>query len=120
MPADVRALAYLHDVLERSGGAAEELVRLGLTGDELSVLALLTRGANQPYRAYVLRIARAEGHTGEMARAIKLADLDDHLQHVRIDGCTPDYASARRQLVEPHRPGRDAREGGSRRASRAA
>jgi hypothetical protein len=120
VPVDVRALAYLHDVLERADEAAEELGKLALTDDEHSVLALLTRRANESYKAYVSRIARADGHTGEIARAIKLADLDDHLRHVRIDGCTPDYAWARQQLLESQRTRREAPGAASRSASRAA
>ena len=115
-----RGLAYLHDVLERVEGAAEELLKLGLTDDERSVLALLTRRPKESYRAYVLRIACADGQTGEIARTIKLADLDDHLHHVRIGRRTPDYAWARRQLVAAHRARRGALGAGSRSASRAA
>jgi hypothetical protein len=42
VPAHDRALAYLHDVLERAEGAAAQLVKLVLTDDERSVPSLRT------------------------------------------------------------------------------
>ena len=106
VPACARPMAYLHDVLERADGGAEELLELGLTDEESSVLALLTRARNESYRAYVMRIARADGQPGEIARTIKLADLDDHLRHHRNGSRTPNYAWARQKLVASQRTNR--------------
>lgn len=61
VPAEARALAYLHDVLERADGAVAELRELEMSDDEWRVLALLTRRPDESYRAYVMRIARADG-----------------------------------------------------------
>ena len=97
VPADVRAIAYLHDVLEWADGAMEEIRELGLGDTELTALALLTRRPRETYRAYILRIARARGAPGAIARAIKMADLDDHLRQRRIDR-SPDYAWGREQI----------------------
>jgi hypothetical protein len=72
VPAESRALAYLHDILERADVCNEELLELGLSDDEQSVLALLTRRPDEPYRVYVMGIARAEGTIGRIARTIKL------------------------------------------------
>jgi hypothetical protein len=98
VPSDVRALAYLHDVLERAGPSPEELSELELTDEEWQILALLTRREPESYKLYVLRIARAPGRTGAIARAIKLADLDDHLRHRQHRAQAPDYTWARRQV----------------------
>jgi len=120
VPSHARALAYLHGVLERADGGAEELLELGLTDEEGSVLALLTRRATESYRAYVTRIARADGHAGEIARTIKLADLDDHLRRIRIRRRTPDYAWAREQLAGSQQTNRESPAAGGWTADRAA
>lgn len=99
LPTDACALAYLHDVLERAGPSSEELRELELTGEEWEVLALLTRRPRESYKLYVLRIVRAGGRAGAMARVIKLADLDDHLRHRQHRARTPNYTWARQQIL---------------------
>lgn len=98
VPAELRGLAYLHDVLERADGAVEELLELRLSEIELTVLSLLTRRPDETYQAYVMRIARADGNPGRLARAVKLADLDDHLRRRRVER-SPDYAWARERIL---------------------
>lgn len=99
VPAEGRALAYLHDVLERVEHPGEQLSTLALNPHESSVLALLTRRPKESYRRYVMRIARADGEAGRMARAIKLADLDDHLRQRRVPARAPDYAWAKQMIL---------------------
>ncbi|MFL5864934.1 MAG: metal-dependent phosphohydrolase [Solirubrobacteraceae bacterium] len=94
-----RALAYLHDVLERVDSATDELRELELTDEEWDVLGLLTRRSRESYKLYVMRIARADGRAGAIARSIKLADLDDHLRHRQPRARTPDYSWARGQIL---------------------
>jgi hypothetical protein len=96
VPPDVRALAYLHDILEHAGPS--ELSELALTDQEWDVLGLLTRRQSESYKLYVLRITRAAGTAGAIARAIKLADLDDHLRHRQHRAQAPNYTWARRQV----------------------
>lgn len=111
VPTDARALAYLHDVLERADTSSEELRELELTDEEWDVLALLTRHPRESYKRYVSRIARAEGRAGTMARSIKLADLNDHLQHRRHRARMPDYSWARRQILASQRAHEEANAG---------
>ena len=94
-----RALAYLHDVPERSDLGAEELYEHELTDSECDVLELLTHDVDDSYARYVTRIARAGGRAGRAARAIKLADLDDHLRHRRRGFRAPRYGWARAQIL---------------------
>lgn len=98
VPEDVRALAYLHDVLERGDEAMEDLRELGLDDIELTVLSLLTRRPDERYMAYIMRIARAEGDPGRIARTVKLADLDDHLRQRPVRR-SPDYAWGRERIL---------------------
>lgn len=98
VPAESRTLAYLHDMLERADGAMEELRELGINEIELAVLCLLTRHPDETYTAYVMRIARADGKPGRIARTIKLADLDDHLRQ-RPVARSPDYMWGRERIL---------------------
>lgn len=97
VPGGLRALAYLHDVLERDRRAVGELRDSGLSAGELAVLTLLSRASGDSYEEYVLRIAWAGGATGRAARVIKAADLEDHLRHRRAAGA-PDYRWAYEQI----------------------
>jgi len=99
VPPDARATAWLHDVLEHSDIDPAELCAEGLSDVELAALELLTRTPTELYELYVLRIAHATGAEGRLARAIKLADLDDHLAHGRMPATAPPYAWARRHIA---------------------
>lgn len=103
VPPRARGLAYLHDVLEQVDGADDELRKLGLSDDELSILGLLTRSPDEPYSAYVSRIARSNGRVGRIARVIKMADLDDHLRQRPVRPGAPDYAWAQEQIIASQR-----------------
>jgi hypothetical protein len=96
---DARAVAYLHDVLERTGTPISELRAAGLTDLEADALELLTRAPTEPFEAHALRVAHARGAAGRLARTVKLADLDDHLGHGQIPDGAPAYAWARRHVA---------------------
>jgi hypothetical protein len=98
VPADARALAWLHDVLERTDTSREVLRRAGLTPTEDGALGLLTRDLGEPYEAHALRVALAPGLDGRLARLVKRADLDDHIAHARPGVEVPPYAWARRHI----------------------
>lgn len=93
-----RSIAWLHDLFERSDVRAEELRGLGLTAVELDALRLLTRDPAESYELHALRIAHAPGRAGQLARQVKLADLDDHVHRPPLPG-DPPYAWARRHIA---------------------
>ena len=99
VPPDAEVTALLHDVLERSPTAARRLRGTGLTGIEVQALELLTHAPGDSYEAYVARIAEAPGPAGQLARIVKLADLNDHLSHPAIPADAPPYAWARKRLA---------------------
>jgi hypothetical protein len=106
VPPHARTVAYLHDVLEHTGVSVNDLRAEGLTDIELGALELLTRSSTESYELYALRIAGAAGPSGELARVVKLADLDDHLAHKDIPPGAPIYAWARRHVENgQHRQG---------------
>lgn len=78
-------VAWLHDVIEDSGVTADEL-RERLDPDELQALMLLThQDAAEPYDDYVSRILNAAGRAGDLARAIKQADMLDNVRRCARD-----------------------------------
>jgi hypothetical protein len=98
VPDGARAVAFLHDVVEQTSTSAAELSAKGLTALEMSALKLLTRSDAESYELYVLRVAWAPGPEGELARCVKMADLDDHLSHVPLPAGAPPYGWARRHI----------------------
>jgi hypothetical protein len=100
VPADARATALLHDLVELCPTVGRRRLRArGLSRIELEALELLTHDAAEPYEVYVRRIADAPGPAGRLARTVKLADLEDHLAHPAIPADAPPYAWAREQLL---------------------
>jgi len=99
-PEFARPVAWLHEVFEHSSVREEELLASGLTDDELRALRLLTRSTesrSEPgYLAHIDLIARSSGSAGDLARIVKLLDLEDRLQHARQrpDGWHPPYQLA--------------------------
>jgi hypothetical protein len=100
VPAEARAVAWLHDLLELVPGAQARLHGRGLTPVEARALALLTRGPDEPYEIFVHRIVDAGGSAGRIARMVKLADLEDHLSHTFIPLDAPPYAWARACVLD--------------------
>jgi hypothetical protein len=100
-PTEVRALAFLHEIAELTDVSYERLRAAGLTDAEAEGLALLTKTDGESYELYALRIAHAPGVAGRMARAVKLAELDDHLTCAATtrDLSAPPYAWARRHIA---------------------
>ena len=90
-PPDARAVAWLHHL-------GSDLPP-GLEAHEVEAIELLTRAPAETYELYVLRIAYAWGHAGALARAVKLADLDDRLTGDAARTSTPPYGWARRRIA---------------------
>ena len=109
-PAEARAVAWLHEVLESRTVTEQELLGYGLDEEQLRALRLLTRPTHsrstQVYLAHVELIARAAGRSGRLARMVKIADLEDRRLHprVRADGWSPPYELALRRLRQARRP----------------
>jgi hypothetical protein len=99
MPPNARSVAWLHDVLERTSTDIEALRCHDLTPLEEAALDLLTRRDGEAYEAYTLRVAFAPGEEGRLARAVKLADLEDHIASASPDVDTPPYAWARQHIA---------------------
>lgn len=73
------AAALLHDVLEDTKFTADDLLDLGVPGDVVDLVIVLTRRAGEPYFDYICRI---KGN--EKARLVKLADLRHNSDLTRL------------------------------------
>ena len=104
---EARTVAWLHEALESGLVSEHQLLAEGLRDDELRALRLLARmtdtRSERVYLAHVELIARAAGQSGELARQVKLADLEDRCRHPRVhpDGWSPPYARAIGRLSDP-------------------
>ena len=106
VPAEARAVAWLHEALETGAISEEALLRDGLAYEELRALRLLSRPttsrSDRVYMAHVELIARAAGASGHLARQVKVADLRDRQLHpmLRGDGWSPPYDRALHRILE--------------------
>jgi hypothetical protein len=92
IPPKARTTALLHEILELSPGSWRKLRDTGLSRVELAALKLLTHSPGESYEVYVRRIANAPGQAGQLARTVKLADLNDLRSHALLPAGAPQYA----------------------------
>jgi len=76
-PVAEKVVALLHDVVERGGMSLEGLRSDGFTEAIVGAVEHLTRREGEPYLDY---IARARGDS--LAREVKRADLQDHIDGI--------------------------------------
>lgn len=96
---EARTVAWLHELIEHGGATEETLRRAGLGEAEVMAVKFLTRRPDEPYDSHALSLAFAPGRAGELARTVKLADLDDHLTRGSPTTDAPPYAWARRHIA---------------------
>ena len=99
VPDEARALAYLHDILDLTETGGDELLAHGLTEAESAALMLLAHGSEESFELHALRIAHAAGPEGRLARAVMLADVEDHLDAEGFEVGDPPYAWARQHVL---------------------
>lgn len=98
VPREARDVAYLHDVLEHTDASVADLEDHGIDAVDLQAIQLLTRRPDESFEEHTLRIAFAKGAAGRLARAVKIADIDDHLSRDGVDTSRP-YGWARHHVA---------------------
>lgn len=78
------AAALLHDVIEDSDISAAELVDAGIPEDVVHAVLLLTRDDSESYESFIWRLA-----LNPLAAKVKLADIEDNINLLRLDTVTP-------------------------------
>ena len=81
---EAKIAALLHDVVEDTGVEMEDLVNEGFGEDIISALKLLTHDDGSEYGEYINRIV-----PNEIAREVKIADLQDNMDIRRIPALKP-------------------------------
>ena len=71
-------VAYLHDVLEDSEWSLTDLIESGFNKFTVDAVEMLTRHPLVTYTEYIESVK----HFGGAAKAVKIADLEDHLAEV--------------------------------------
>ena len=94
-------VAYLHDVLEGSDVTTRQL-RGRFPLEVIRAVFALTRAAHETYFEYIGRVAQS----GSLPIAVKLADVNDHLEHrERIQASLARrYERARKMLEDAFAP----------------
>lgn len=82
----VEATAVLHDVIEDCGQSAESLAAAGMPREVCEWVGKLTRRTGEPYEAYISRLADSRE---PLVLIVKLADLQDNLDPVRLERVAP-------------------------------
>jgi (p)ppGpp synthase/HD superfamily hydrolase len=72
--------AVLHDVVEDAGWTLERLAQEGMPPEVVEAVDCLTRRASETYEEFVERVK-----PNPIARAVKLADLEDNMNLTRIN-----------------------------------
>ena len=87
----LKAIAYLHDVLEDTAVSEEDLFAV-FPRQVAETVILLTHRQEEPYETYIRRIA-----CDPVARKVKMADLTHNMDLSRLKEVTP-YARKRLEL----------------------
>jgi hypothetical protein len=90
--------AVLHDAVEDSPLTIGELESLGLNGDALEAVKLLTKTVGADYEAYLVPIKQHP-----VARAVKIADLEDNLNVRRLKQVTEKDRERLDKYLRAHR-----------------
>jgi hypothetical protein len=105
-PEFARPVAWLHEALEWTSVAEEDLLAANVSEVELRALRLMNRstarGSHDGYLAHIEMIARASGRSGRLARSVKVADLKDRIRHDhrQADGSRLPYESALELILD--------------------
>ncbi|HEY0735347.1 MAG TPA: HD domain-containing protein [Herpetosiphonaceae bacterium] len=76
---DERIVAVLHDLIEDTEWTLDQLRAEGFSDDVLEAIDCLTRRDDESYEAFIERASH-----NELARKVKLADLEDNMDLRRI------------------------------------
>ena len=74
---DEKIVALLHDVVEKSERTLGDLNRDGFSSEVIAAVEGLTKREGEPYLDYIVR-----ARENALARAVKQADLQDHMDAV--------------------------------------
>jgi (p)ppGpp synthase/HD superfamily hydrolase len=88
-----KIVGLLHDVLEDSDFAVDDLIDDGFPPEIIDAVIALTRKKEENYQQFILRCKE-----NPLARQVKLADLEDNLDTTRL----PEIGEKERQRIKKY------------------
>jgi len=88
-------VALLHDVVEDSDCALDDLREMGFCEEVIDAVALMTHDPEVPYMEYVSQIAK-----NPVARAVKIADLKHNSDLSRLDSVDEKILKRREKYLQ--------------------
>lgn len=85
-------VALLHDVVEDTDVTLADLMAAGMSTEVCEAVDLLTHRRDQPYADYVRAVAK-----NDVARRVKLADVEHNMDESRLDAASDDEGRVRRR-----------------------
>jgi (p)ppGpp synthase/HD superfamily hydrolase len=98
---DVKAIAWLHDILEDTAATERTLFDAGIPFHVIASVIRLTKLTRGDF-AYGVYIDSLAASSDAKARAVKIADLLDHLRPSCPDHLRPRYRAALGKLLDAH------------------
>ena len=78
-----RTVGVLHDVIEDTSVAIEDLRKQGISKEVLEALEHITKGKQEPYMEYISRVIQ-----NPLALKVKKCDLEDNMNRSRLEKVT--------------------------------
>lgn len=95
---DEKIVGVLHDVLEEQKLPPETLTNFGFTKHIVDAVELLTRNPNDKYFDYISKLS-----TNELARNVKIYDLEDNLDIKRFKKLEEKHVSLMNRYLKAYR-----------------
>lgn len=95
---DEKIVGVLHDVLEEQKIPPETLTNFGFPKHIVDAVELLTRNPNDRYFDYISKLS-----TNELARNVKIYDLEDNLDIKRFTKLEEKHVSLMNRYLKAHR-----------------
>lgn len=96
--AEERIVAMLHDVIEDCGVTAGDLLREGFPQEIVDGVLSVTKMPGESYEDFVARAKR-----DPIGRVVKLHDLEDNLDVLRLNEISPEMARRYNKYLAAHR-----------------
>lgn len=93
-PDEVLIVGYLHDVIEDTPTAAQQLIDAGFSHDVVGAVLAITKVKGEDYTSYLERVKR-----NPLARAVKIYDIIDNLSDAPTERQLKKYSVALAYLV---------------------
>ena len=93
-----KIVALLHDTIEDTFVTADYLKEYGFSNDVIEAVLALSRQENETYAQFIMRASK-----NEIAKEVKIADLEDNLDVRRLDDITENTIARERKYLHAWR-----------------